>query len=432
MKKIILSMITVLSMGMMAQGQQAWTIDSVSIGASAQDEYYSLKNGSQRIENSKNWHIGFTLSPIGDSAAVWANHQSGNGFTKVFNINKDSAQWSTVTLADTANATLCFNNDQGWHEGAFNNIPSGDPFNFGWGQYDAITHNIIGNKIFIVRANNIYYKFIIEKLQAATAPVTWTFSYENLSAPAAAVQKSIVKSPKYDNSLFAYFNLATESDTNREPLIANWDFVINRYTTNDVLSGQLANNNVVGVLTNKGVTVTKAKPVHVDSAYNNYVTYTSSMSKVISVIGWDWKTLVTITPPFLYDVPDSTSYFIKDKGNELWQMQPLAYNAGKLIFRKRMLFPLAVNHVNSNINSMSVYPNPASQNMNVVLETKNASKAQLFITDITGKTIQTSSINLTSGLNALNVPCNNLSNGNYIISIKGENMNVNEKITIAK
>ena len=41
-------------MGIVAQAQQAWMIDSVSIGASAQDEYYSLKNGSQRIENSKN------------------------------------------------------------------------------------------------------------------------------------------------------------------------------------------------------------------------------------------------------------------------------------------------------------------------------------------------------------------------------------------
>lgn len=425
-------MITVLSMGMMAQGQQAWVTDSVSIGASAQDEFYSLQYGSQRIENSKNWNIGFTLSPIGDSAGVWANHQIGNGYTKVYNINKDSAQWSTVTLADTATATLCFNNDQGWYQGAFNDIPNADPFHFGWGQYDAVSHNIIGNKIFIVRANNVFYKFIIEKLQAATAPVTWTFSYENLSTPAAAVQKSIVKSPKYDNSLMAYFDLATEADTSREPAIANWDFMINRYTTNAVGSGQGSNNNVVGVLTNKGVWVTKAKPVHVDSAYNNYTNYTTTMSKVISVIGWDWKSLATLTPPFLYDVPDSTSYFIKDKGGEYWQMQPLAYNAGKMTFRKRMLFPVSVTDVNSNINNMSVYPNPASQNMNVVLETKNASNAQLFITDITGKTIQSSSINLTSGLNALNIPCNNLPIGNYILSIKGNNMNVNEKITISK
>jgi hypothetical protein len=86
MKKIFLSMISMLTMGIATQAQQAWMIDSVSIGASAQDEYYSLKNGSQRIENSKNWHLGFTLSPIGDSAGVWANHQNGNAYTKVFNI----------------------------------------------------------------------------------------------------------------------------------------------------------------------------------------------------------------------------------------------------------------------------------------------------------------------------------------------------------
>jgi len=431
MKKIFLSMISMLTMGIVTQAQQAWMIDSVSIGANAQDEYYSLKNGSQRIENSKNWHLGFTLSPIGDSAAVWANHQNGNAYTKVFNIHKDSTQWNTITLADTAAANLCFNNSQSWSQGAFNNIPSADPFNFGWGQYDVVSHNIVGDSVFIVRANGVYYKLIIEKLQAAPT-VTWTFSYENLSTPAAAVQKIIVKSPKYDNNLFAYFNFATDADTNREPAIADWDFVINRYTTNDTLSGPPGYNNVVGVLTNKGVLVTKAKPVHVDSAYNNYATYTASMSKVISVIGWDWKTLVTFSPPFLYEVADSTSYFMKDKGNDLWQMQPLAYNAGKMIFRKRMLFPLAVTDVNSNIIKMSVYPNPVSQNMNVILETKNASKAQVMITDFTGKIVSSSSTQLNSGLNALHISCNHLPNGNYVLSIKGENMNINEKVTISK
>jgi hypothetical protein len=432
MKKVFLSMISVLTMGIVAQAQQAWMIDSVSIGANAQDEYYSLKNGSQRIENSKNWHLGFTLSPIGDSAAVWANHQSGNAFTKVFNIHKDSTQWNTVTLADTAAANLCFNNDQGWYQGAFNDVPSSDPYNFGWGYYDAVSHNIVGDSIFIVRANGVYYKLIIEQLQAATAPVTWTFSYENLSTPAAAVQKTIVKSPKYDNNLFAYFNFATESDTNREPAIANWDFVINRYTTNSVGSGQGTNNNLVGVLTNKGVLVTKAKPVDVDTAYNNYLTYTTSMSKVISVIGWDWKTLVSVAPPFLYDVPDSTSYFMKDKGGDLWQMQPLAYSAGKMIFRKRMLFPLAVTNVNSNIQAMNVYPNPAHQNMHVLLDVKNASKVQVMIIDFTGKIVSSFSSSINSGLNALDIPCNHLHNGNYVLSIKGENMNITEKVTISK
>jgi hypothetical protein len=430
MKKIFLSMISMLTMGIATQAQQAWMIDSVSIGASAQDEYYSFKNGSQRIENSKNWHLGFTLSPIGDSAGVWANHQNGNAYTKVFNIHKDSTQWNSITLADTAAANLCFNNDQGWYQGAFNDVPSNDAFNFGWGQYDVVSHNIVGDSVFIVRANGVYYKLIIEKLQAAPT-VTWTFSYENLSSPAAAVQKTIVKSPKYDNNLFAYFNFATEADTNREPAITDWDFIINRYTTNSVGSGQGTNNNIVGVLTNKGVLVTKAKPVDVDTAYNNFATYTASMSKVISVIGWDWKTLASIQP-ISYDVPDSTSYFIKDKGGDLWQMQPLAYNAGKMVFRKRMLFPLAITNVNANIEAMSVYPNPAQQNMHLLLEVINASKAQVMITDFTGKIVSSSSTQLNIGLNALHIPCNHLPNGNYVLSIKGENMNINEKVTISK
>ena len=156
------------------------------------------------------------------------------------------------------------------------------------------------------------------------------------------------------------------------------------------------------------------------------------MSKVISVIGWDWKTLVSVAPPFLYDVPDSTSYFMKDKGGDLWQMQPLAYSAGKMIFRKRMLFPLAVTNVNSNIQAMNVYPNPAHQNMHVLLDVKNASKVQVMIIDFTGKIVSSFSSSINSGLNALDIPCNHLHNGNYVLSIKGENMNITEKVTISK
>lgn len=162
MKKIATSLLILLGMVNHSNAQiPAWIEDTVSIAPNyANDVFYSLKNDEIRTEASKNWHLAFSLS-IADSAAVWANHNGGTSFVRVFNIHKDSSQWNTVTLGDTASADLVFNNDQGWFQGAFNAIPSADPFNYGWGKYDPTSHNIIGDSLFIVRANGVYYRVFI-------------------------------------------------------------------------------------------------------------------------------------------------------------------------------------------------------------------------------------------------------------------------------
>jgi hypothetical protein len=81
-----------------------WTLISMGT-SSASDVYYSMTNGSARVENNKNWHLGFSMN-AGDSSAIWANHNSGNAFVKVYNIHKDTSMWASVTLADTANEVL--------------------------------------------------------------------------------------------------------------------------------------------------------------------------------------------------------------------------------------------------------------------------------------------------------------------------------------
>jgi hypothetical protein len=70
--------------------------------------------------------------------------------------------------------------------------------------------------------------------------------------------------------------------------------------------------------------------------------------------------------------------------------------------------------------------------MHVLLDVKNASKVQVMIIDFTGKIVSSFYSSINSGLNALDIPCNHLHNGNYVLSIKGENMNITEKVTISK
>ena len=112
MKKVIFTLISL--MGIAGTAMAQWSVDSVLMGAgSGNDVFYSLQNGTVKTEDSKNWHLAFVLGGAPDSAAVWANHNGGANFVKVYNVHKDFSQWSSITLADPLTANVCFHNDKG-------------------------------------------------------------------------------------------------------------------------------------------------------------------------------------------------------------------------------------------------------------------------------------------------------------------------------
>lgn len=433
MKKIILSLCTIMGLGICANAQNAWVQDSVTMGpGSANDVYYSLANGLVKTENNLNWHLGFSMN-AGDSSSIWANHNNGNAFVKVYNIHKNASQWAGVSLADTTGATLCYNLDKEYSQGALNDIPSADPFNFGWGTYDMVSHNIYGDSIFIVNANNVFYKVLIDSLHTAT--MTYDFTVGDIVANTSN-HYSLAKGTKYANSIFAYFDLATGTDSLREPSNGEWDIVFNRYNSLVALGPPptpATPYSVIGAFGNRGVTFGKAAMVHVDTAHNNVGTYTTPWNKIISTIGYDWKIFTPPAGPWL--IPDSLSYFIKDKNGLIFQMQFTDYSGsgtGNINFRKRQLYPTAVNDISSKIANYNIFPVPAQNELNIVLDAKEIANAQIQLIDFTGKSILKTTISIQQGMNAYTIPCSNVANGNYILSIIGKNISIKEKVNILK
>jgi hypothetical protein len=429
MKKILLSLLGALAWGCAAYGQAAWSNDSVSMGTSTiNDVYYSLSGGSAlaKTENNKNWHLAFTMN-AGDSSGIWVNHNAGNNFVKVWNIHRDTTQWNSVSLADTATGELLFNNDNGWYSGALNNKPGSSAFDFGWGKYDPITHNIIGDSIFIIRADGDYYKVWIRSLASTAMTYTFTLGHILSNMDSTFV---IAKQPKYANNLFAHFDMSMGADTNREPVLDNWDLLLTRYTTNAPGSGPMPNNSVIGVLSNRGVKVAKAAPVHPDTAWNNYTTYIATWSPMISGVGYNWKTYDQGTNT--WSVEDSTSYFVQDRAGNLWQMMFTAYSGsatGKVNFSKRMLAPVFVNEVASAVNHYTVFPNPAHTQVQVVIDAKTTTPVQFALTGLNGQVIRRFSAQLQSGLNAFTLPTD-LPAGSYLLSVDGAAVRLREKIAV--
>lgn len=433
-KKVLLLLSSVLLLGTASKAQApwqpVWIQDSVSMSAgTVTDVFYSLNNGISKAENNRNYHVAFSMSPILDSAAVWANHQTSNNFTKVFNPHKDKSQFASVGLGDTTGATLIFNNDKGWFDGAFNHIANSNAFNFGWGTYDPTSHNVYGDSVFIVRAQGTYYKFIIDSLNGFTT--TYYFRSENLSTPGTTNSYVIAKTPKYSNSLFAYFDLNNGVDTLREPASSSWDLLFTRYTTDAVGSGQGTNNNVVGVLINKGVKVAKAMAVQEDTAYEYRTTYT--VDSLISKIGYDWKVFDLANN--VYNMVDSLSYFVTDKNSDIWQLDFLSFSGtqtGNISFRKRKVWALAVNDLPATLNQIAIAPNPVNDRMNVIVDAKTAENATIQILDIQGRVLSSKTIKTQAGLNAFELPVTMLSNGQYIVNITGNSWHLSQQISVRK
>lgn len=72
-----------------------------------------------------------------------------------------------------------------------------------------------------------------------------------------------------------------------------------------------------------------------------------------------------------------------------------------------------------------VYPNPILSKLNVLITADGAKTAQMVITDLAGKTVTTSSINLQDGENNISLNVHNLTAGNYIIQVVDKNQKSN-------
>jgi len=84
------------------------------------------------------------------------------------------------------------------------------------------------------------------------------------------------------------------------------------------------------------------------------------------------------------------------------------------------------------LSGVSTYPNPVKDQLNVKFVSSVQASAEITIFDLFGKKQLTQDVDIHSGSNILNMEVENLSNGIYMMNIKGENINLTQKIIINK
>ena len=85
-----------------------------------------------------------------------------------------------------------------------------------------------------------------------------------------------------------------------------------------------------------------------------------------------------------------------------------------------LTYQIVTNVKENGISDLSIFPNPASSTMNVLLTTEEAGQLTFRISDMTGRTLYTENVENLGGetLHTLNV--SNLSKGLYLLSIEGK------------
>ena len=100
---------------------------------------------------------------------------------------------------------------------------------------------------------------------------------------------------------------------------------------------------------------------------------------------------------FSYDIEDSLTYFVADTNNNVWQitMTSFDYTVGKFVFNKKRVSGVSVEDINSGFNEVKLYPNPATQNVTISIDSEQAqNNVELNIYSLTGQRVWSQRINI--------------------------------------
>ena len=89
-----------------------------------------------------------------------------------------------------------------------------------------------------------------------------------------------------------------------------------------------------------------------------------------------------------------------------------------------------VKPVNPTVSSVWAFPNPTNGKLNIQWNEKTSEKATISISDVTGRVVYTSFVNMNEGNGATVIDLSTLTNSTYMISIKSALLDYNNKIEV--
>lgn len=403
---VALAIITISSFSSYAQVEH----DSVTMGAQyANDIYYSFENGEIASTNRTNWDIAFYTSTW--SAGISTN--DGNGIELYVYQNGDTAAWQNIDTTGLSTWPVYYNSPAEWEEGAFNRSANGHP-DYGWGIYNTITHNLIGDSICLLKFNDGSFKkiWIEEKMSIQN---TYKFRYANLDGSNEVSETLNVNN--YNTKNYVYYSLQDQQVIDREPASETWDVLFTKYIT--ILDGG-SPYPVTGLLNNLNVPSNRFNMVAPD--YNDWTA--APMDSTRASIGHDWKDFdMTI---FQYVIQDSVAFFVQNRNKDVYKLvfEAFDYTNGKVVFNKSMVHASAIANNQTPV-GFNLVPNPAGSFVSVITKSGN-NPEEIIITDINGRKVYEQTFEQSGQI----INLEQFESGLYIILLKYKNIVEAQKLLI--
>lgn len=421
MKKNLFTILFLASIATNLFAQSTTTSDSLSMTiGTAVDVYYNLQTGKKDTVSNRNWHLAFAVRnaqpPTRTMQAATVLINEGRGVS-LYETNKTLADWNNFDTTGWNTWKPAYNSDSSWDVGAFNkNRDTAQSFDYGWGMYNMTSRDVSGSKIYLIAVDNAqnpfgtptnFRKICIQKIVYDTQ---WVFTISKLDGTDS--NTVTINKKDFTGKLFAYYNMNANIVIDREPIPANqWNLLFTRYKALVTLGPTTIMYPVMGVLQNMN---TMAYKLTGSTAFTaNYDTM--KFIRKIRTIDWDWK--VITTSPGEWPIVDTTVYFTKN-ANQINKIKFTRYYAASdrqvIVFNKTKYDALAVNEAIKNKLQVSVYPNPATENLFVELDSK-IKTVQINISDLSGKSIINTKLS-----NQNNIDISGLQLGMYMLTVSTE------------
>jgi len=404
----LISLILTLSISCYSQhgksGQAVNALDSIVLGPGyANDIYYSFENGVVASVPRTNWDIGFHTTVW--TAAIITNGAAG---VNLYTYPKaDTTGWNTVDTAGISSRTVLYDSEDDWEDGAFNRGAAGHP-DYGWGKYNPINHDVVGDSVYILKTLDGTYKKIWI-LRKNSSNNTYFIRQANLDGSNDNVTELNIN--PYRNVNFIYYAFSSAAIVEREPDTASWDILFTKYMA---IQPDGTPYPVVGVLNNFRVYANKFYPVVQD--FNDWTSTPPDSTK--SSIGWEWKSFDMNS--FTWTVADSTAFFVHSRNKDIYKLVFTKFDGsstGKIIFDKKAVSPSGIPTINSGIFEVSVYPNPVKDQLTIDFGQEIKGVVTLAIFDINGRQVYSSQLEVRDYKLTFRIPESSVCSGLHLLKV---------------
>jgi hypothetical protein len=380
--------------------------DSVEMGNSyANDVYYSFEDGMVLSTPRVAWDIAFH-TPI-FSAAILTN--DGADVDLWTYPNADTSGWATVDTTGMAGWQMLYNSDTIWEDGAFNRNSNGHP-DYGWGKYNPINHDVVGDSIYIIKGIDDQYRklWILKKNSIAN---TYFLRYANLDG--SDEQNVTLDINPYTSKNFVYYTFPGEDVFDREPDTASWDVLFTQYKavypTGDILK-------VTGVLNNMKVYANRFNPVGLD--FTDWLS--QPMDSTRTPIGYDWKKFNFSSGT--YDIVDSLVFFVQTWDKSIYKLYFTAFYSGmaggKAVFMKELISPSSLDEIIPAKGSLTISPNPVSDHFTILFKEEMNEQVEYILIDMNGRQLLNGSSFVTGSQLDLKIPDGMARSGMHVLLIQ--------------